>query len=131
MSTELMIYSITFLDKFLEMVEIVIVIGVIGGCVGSVVYTLLKATTDDYDTGEKKVIEMIDLNFKKFLTIFIVAVLFYVFIPNSKTVSAMYLIPKITDNEQIQEMPEKLLKVMNGHLDKWILDLSETKKDSE
>ena len=43
-----------------------------------------------------------------------------VFTPSSKTMAAMYLMPRVVENEQVQQLPDKVLKVMNGRLDKWI-----------
>ncbi|MBP7209597.1 MAG: hypothetical protein KBA02_00210 [Paludibacteraceae bacterium] len=69
---------------------------------------------------------------KSILFIFVIAVTLALpialFVPSSKTISAMYLIPKITANEQVQQIPDKVLQIMNGKLDEWIEDLSKEKK---
>ena len=43
-------------------------------------------------------------------------------IPSSKTVAAIYLIPSIIENKQVQQIPEKTLKLFNLKLDAWIED---------
>lgn len=57
---------------------------------------------------------------KNFVIAFIIAGLFVSFTPSSKTVAAMYLIPKIANNEMINQIPEKALNVLNKKLDSWL-----------
>lgn len=59
----------------------------------------------------------------------LIPILIGMLVPSSKTISTMYLIPKITANEQVQQIPDKVLKVMNGKLDEWIDDLTKERKD--
>jgi len=42
------------------------------------------------------------------------------FTPSSRTLAAMYLIPQITANEQVQQLPTKAMKVLDGKLDEWL-----------
>lgn len=39
------------------------------------------------------------------------------FIPSTKTIAAMYVLPKIVNNEQIQQIPSKLLDLSNEWLE--------------
>ena len=50
-------------------------------------------------------------------------------IPSSKTIAAVYLVPRIAENEQLQEIPNKALKLLNGKLDEWIEGISETREN--
>jgi len=45
-------------------------------------------------------------------------------LPSSKTLSAMYLIPKITSNEQLNKIPEKAVHILNLKFNQWIDELS-------
>ena len=54
--------------------------------------------------------------------------LFSTFIPKSKTIAAMYLVPKIIENKQVSELPEKMVKLLNVKMDDWINDLAGEKK---
>lgn len=48
---------------------------------------------------------------------------FLIFTPTSKTLAAMYLIPKITSNKDMQEIPGKTLKILNSKLEQYITDI--------
>jgi len=50
------------------------------------------------------------------------------FIPDSKTIAAMYLVPKLVENEQVQEIPEKALKILNGKLDQYLKEFEPKEK---
>lgn len=41
-------------------------------------------------------------------------VLLYVLVPNTKTVAAMYLIPIVVNNEQLQELTDTSLEILNN-----------------
>ena len=60
---------------------------------------------------------------KKILVVFLIELficIISVLIPSSKTVAAIYLIPSIVENKQVQQIPEKTLKLFNLKLDAWI-----------
>ena len=42
------------------------------------------------------------------------------FIPSTKEACAIYLIPKIVNNEQVQKVPENALKLLNAKFEEWI-----------
>ncbi len=59
--------------------------------------------------------------------------IFTILIPSSKTIAAMILVPAVADaavsavkNEQVKQLPDKVLQVMNGKLDEWINEMKET-----
>jgi hypothetical protein len=47
--------------------------------------------------------------------------------PSTKEFAAIYLIPKITSNEQVQKLPDNMMKLLNGKLEEWIEDIGKTK----
>jgi len=61
---------------------------------------------------------------KTAMVIFIPTILFSIFIPSSKMMAAMYLLPKIAGNEQVQQIPSKVLKALNFKLDEWVEDFT-------
>jgi hypothetical protein len=42
--------------------------------------------------------------------------------PTTKEFAAIYLLPKIANNEQVQKVPENLLKLLNTKMEAWIQD---------
>jgi len=57
--------------------------------------------------------------------IFAIAAMGATFIPKTKQAVLIYVIPKIVNNEQIQQIPDKLLEIANKQLDEWINEFSE------
>ncbi|MHA1232581.1 MAG: hypothetical protein ACTSPQ_18270 [Candidatus Helarchaeota archaeon] len=51
-----------------------------------------------------------------------------IFLPSSKTVVAMFVVPKIVNNEDVQEMPQNVFKLMNEKLKEWTKDVLETEE---
>ena len=58
--------------------------------------------------------------FKRTLVMFIVLSSISVITPNSKTIAGIYLIPKLTNNKQVQKIPEKVLTILNEKLDQYM-----------
>ena len=53
----------------------------------------------------------------------IVFVMLGIFLPSSQTIAAIYVIPKIVENKQLSELPNKALEVSNLKLDEWTKNL--------
>lgn len=67
---------------------------------------------------------------KKIKSIFIIAIIVWILAalcPNTKEMAAIYLIPKIANNQHIQQIPDKALNILEKYLDEWIKD--QTKKE--
>lgn len=61
--------------------------------------------------------------FNRIKHLFIIPIFFAIlagFTPNSRTIAAMYLVPKLINNEQVNQFPDKALKLLNNKLDEWI-----------
>lgn len=54
--------------------------------------------------------------FKMYSIIFIVSSLLCLFIPSKNTMFAMIIIPPITKNEQLQQLPDNVLTFINNYL---------------
>ena len=52
-----------------------------------------------------------------FSVLFLVSV---TFIPSTKEACAIYLIPKIANNEDVQKIPANVAKILNAQLEEWI-----------
>jgi hypothetical protein len=76
---------------------------------------------------EKEQENKIKNKIKNSIIYFIIILIFVPFIPNSKTIAAMYLVPKLSKNEQIKQLPDKTLILLNGKLDEWINKLTDKK----
>jgi len=50
----------------------------------------------------------------------VAGIIISIFTPSSYTIAAMYVIPKIINNEGLQKLPEKMINVLNSKLDKWM-----------
>jgi hypothetical protein len=46
--------------------------------------------------------------------------LLLVFTPTLKEAAVIYLLPKVVNNEQVQELPENALKLLNGKMNQWM-----------
>jgi hypothetical protein len=50
------------------------------------------------------------------------------FTPSTKEMVAIYMIPKIVNNEQVQKLPDNAMKFLNGKFEEWINDMAGKKK---
>ena len=55
--------------------------------------------------------------------IFILTIFPAIFFPGTKEACVIYLLPKVSNNEQVQQVPDKLLAIMNKKLDEWVEDV--------
>lgn len=60
--------------------------------------------------------------------VFIAVVLLSTFVPSTKQFAAIYLIPKIANNEQVQKLPDNAMKFLNGKFEAWIDDMTKKEK---
>lgn len=50
------------------------------------------------------------------------------FLPSTKEAVAIYILPKIVNNEQIQKLPDNALQLMNTKMEEWIKDMTKEKR---
>jgi hypothetical protein len=77
---------------------------------------------DSYKEGSGSMNELIK-NVKKFAWVPILSFLIFTFLPSTKQAVIIYIIPKITENRSIQDLPKKLIKVIDKYLDEEIKEL--------
>ena len=63
------------------------------------------------------------LHYKKEVAIttslLLIFLMFTLFIPSTKEMAAIYVIPKIVNNAQVQQLPDNLLNLVNTKLKEW------------
>ena len=62
----------------------------------------------------------------KFSFIIPLFIILSVFTPKLEEIVAIYLIPKMVNNESIQEIPEKALDLLESQIDKWIASVKKS-----
>jgi len=108
-----LIYWITRLDALQAGFIVTLVVGTILSIVMSIAFF-----SEGWEPGK--------MWLKRFVSIAITAGLLLVFLPSTKEAVAIYLIPKIANNEQVQKVPEQALRMLNAKLEQWIDDQTET-----
>jgi len=59
---------------------------------------------------------------------FIIFMFVSFFVPSTKQAAAIYLIPKIANNEHVQKLPDNAMRFLNGKFEEWIEDMTKQKK---
>ena len=87
----------------------------------SSVVILAALPVSDYDEELAKKI------FKIGVCGFLLNITFFTFIPTTKEVAAIYLIPKIANNKNVQQIPYNTARLLNEKLKEWVADMLEDK----
>ena len=61
------------------------------------------------------------------LILLIISGIGYVAMPSTKEACAIYIIPKIVNNEQVQQVPENALKFLSSQLEEWVREAAPVK----
>ena len=114
----LTIYLISILDSLIALgtISIILSTGV------AFVIAIAHFASDGFNFPSKIVIILRRLGW-----IFITSILVTIFVPTSKTAAAMYLIPKIAANEDVQAIGENGLKALRELSGQWAEELVEEK----
>ena len=70
------------------------------------------------------------LYLKRIAIVTTISILFSVTIPNMKEIAFIYIVGKTTQNEQIQDMPDKALEILTIELNEYLMDLRKTSRRS-
>jgi hypothetical protein len=69
---------------------------------------------------------------KKLIVACIVLFAIVSFIPSTGDLAAIYVIPKIVNNEQCKDIPEKMMGLLNAKLDQWFNEsIRKSKKEKD
>jgi hypothetical protein len=92
-------------------------IGVISGVAVVVALAILFAVVGDPDASDlswgKKIVKI-------GVIVFLISSILSCLVPTTPELAAIYLIPKIVNNEQCQKVPENALRFLNKKLETWI-----------
>ena len=124
------IYLITLVDKICAISEVGIFLGFLASGAFLIFWMIGKA--ESYKTeDEEKTLQRLWKCLKIAVICVLCSTLIHTFVPNSKTIAAMYLIPAIVNNEHIQNSTSNALKTLEGLTKEWLEDLikKESKKD--
>ena len=106
------IYLFTRIDYVINSLEVIlfaaILLGVVIACFAPIFYAEKTFLPTFY-----KVIKLL-------IIIFICAAGSRVVIPTQTEVAAIYLVPKIVNNESVQKIPENVAKLLEVKLNQWI-----------
>lgn len=61
-----------------------------------------------------------------FSVVFVITLLLTVMVPSTKQAAVVYCLPKIINNEQVQKVPDNLLRLANQWIDDQITETTET-----
>ena len=121
-----LIYWLMQLDSICKFVDIVAFLGFFA----LVLLTVIRAVCENapsYDTGAKAFYKATTKIYKFSSIIIPIFILLNVFIPNTKTVAAMILIPPIVNNEQVQQIPDDILTFVRSVIKEYTFDNKEKK----
>ena len=112
------LYWIVMLDNIKDLTH-----GMIGGgvilSIASVIALLAFAEASGFKKNHVKNFIIAEI---VWVLIFVFGLLGNTFIPSTKQMIAIITIPKIVNNEQVQEMPDNALKLINKKLREWAED---------
>ena len=124
------IYFISLVDKIDSISEVAIFLGCLA--TGAFLFFWLVGKAEIYKSEEdEKTLRRLWRCLKFASMGLICGALINIFVPNSKTIAAMYLIPAIVNNEHIQNSTSNALKMLEGLTKEWLEDFikKEPKKD--
>jgi len=115
------IYFISLVDKIGAISEVAIFLGCIATAAFLFFWLVGKAESYKSEEDEKTLKRL--WRCLKFASIgLICSVLINTFVPSSKTIAAMYLIPAIVNNEHIQNSTSNALKMLEELTKEWLED---------
>lgn len=119
-----LIYLIVLFNNFCFTMGMIALLSLFGSIVVGLVYLCLHTERPV----NEDLLSKLGKSFKLFVTGFCLFGLLSCFIPNTKELAAIYLIPKISKNENIQQIPDNISELLNTKLEEWISDsLKESK----
>jgi len=117
------IYLLLKLDTIIEVAEFFIIIAGVC-CVVSVVVRIVSIM----DSWSKTFINAYGNIYKKIAipsaVVFILVGFLYIATPTTKQMCAIYLIPKIANNEKIQNIGDKSLTIVEKKFEEWVDDIT-------
>ena len=121
-----LVYWLMQLDSICEFVDAIAVFGSVL-LIGLIIIRIVCKVHAEWDSSAQTFYDT-TASLCKFSSIIIpIIVLINIFIPNTKTVAAMILIPPIVNNEQVQQIPDDILTFVRSVIKEYTLDNKEKK----
>lgn len=108
------VYGLTVIGRLNEVCSIVCIVTLFAVIGVSIVFFLMKSGRDDDEAA------LCAKWNKRLVVVFLLCGMIYLFVPTGKELAAIYLIPKIVNNEQVQQVPDNALKLLNLKMEEWI-----------
>lgn len=107
--TPAMVYWLGVVDSMKTWVLVLSVLSMISGVIALVIYSFQYTENGvNYPKIGKLAIILISVG--------LMALTIRVFIPNGKTIAAMYVLPPIVNNESVQALPSEVLDFVRGYI---------------
>ena len=115
------IYLISLVDKIGAISEVIVFLS---GLASAILLTFwIIGKSESYKTeDDEKILKRLWRCFKITVTCVICSTLIHTFVPSSKTIAAMYLIPAIVNNEHIQNSTSNALRMLEELTKEWLED---------
>jgi len=100
----------------------IVCVVILGGCA-------LLSTNDNSEIDSTKLINMLKKFIKPFvlyLCIRVILIFCAVLIPTQKEMAAIIMLPAVINNEELQKVPDNVLKLLNAKLEEWLEDTTTT-----
>lgn len=111
--TELHIYLLARLDFFREVLKVLLLFSFVFCFIGIVMGLNGSHRNDDNAKNTAKTMLCYSL------PILLLTTILAILVPTTKQLAAIYLIPKVVNNEQVQKIPENVLNLLNSKLNEW------------
>lgn len=119
-----LMYWLMQLDKICAFIDVIAVLGSLS-LAGLIIIRTAAKVHARWSREDEELLNS-TASFCRFSSIIVpIFVLLNVFVPNTKTVAAMILVPPITNNEQVQQIPEDILTFVRSVLKEYTLDNKE------
>jgi len=123
--TESTIYWVTRLDNIKIALGFITILPCVLAAIWFMV-ALMVYTFPDYDSQKQEAKEHIRKALPTLIVFFVFAI-GNIFIPSTKEMCAIKIIPRIVNNEQVQELPNKIVELAN----EWIEELKPKSEDEK
>jgi hypothetical protein len=125
--TGLEVYLWLCLDSILHLLGMAIAISVIGIIIYIVLQIAIHVQWYDESEPETKVMKTFYKSICKYLrisiSIFIVSILGLTFVPSTKDVAVIYVLPKIINNENMKALPNEAVLLLRNKMQEWMKDV--------
>lgn len=121
-----------YLFTRLDAVEGLCVFGFFTGLCASIplIFSYFAAEMHELEDDDKVKVRFIKW-IKRSLALIAASVLIASIVPNTKEAAVIYLLPKIANNEQVQNVPENFVKLLNTKMEAWIADFESFSKEKK